>query len=59
MEKKRSSVDKSLEIERMYDPSKEAVKAALRVVLGWPRVPPPKGGFDHGDDDGEKDGGHL
>jgi len=30
-------------IERTWTPDREAMTAALRVVLGLPRVPPPRG----------------
>jgi hypothetical protein len=38
MRKGARELDKSLEIERMYDADREAMKAALRVVLGLPKV---------------------
>jgi len=34
-------LDNSLAIERVYDPNREAMLAALRVALGLPRPEPP------------------
>jgi len=36
----RQAVDKTLAIERSYTPDREAMLAALRVVLGLPKTPP-------------------
>lgn len=33
-------LDKTLAIERTYDADREAMLAALRVILGLPKVPP-------------------
>jgi hypothetical protein len=38
MQNKKRRVDVVIETERMYEPSRKAMKAALRVVLGWPPV---------------------
>ncbi len=42
-----------LRIEREYTPSRKAMKAALRVVLGWPPVL--EGSDDDGPDDHDED----
>ncbi len=39
--RRRIRLDKPMEVERTYAPDRQAMLAALRVVLGFPKVPPP------------------